>query len=211
MLYYMNWLKHDLGLEQEGTSLIAPMALAHPLHAIDNRSRNRCRNLWVGWCVSSWWLLFPSRSSVLIYIYIYAFSIGRLYTYNRSVIQCWWSCTPSHSIGLPGECAVPGLNAIFCFLWFTNCELLSDDKSLIPGCLWRLVSVLNNTLILGIWCSEIRLFPWCFCPWTFFQNIGLNMVPSDPFMSHLAIQLGYSAGEFQALQLIVLAAFGVVD
>ena len=32
-----------------------------------------------------------------------------------------------------------------------------------------------------------------------------------PFMSHLATQLGYSAGEFQALQLIVLAAFGVVN
>ena len=32
-----------------------------------------------------------------------------------------------------------------------------------------------------------------------------------PFMSHLATQLGYPAGEFQALQLIVLAAFGVVD
>ena len=30
-------------------------------------------------------------------------------------------------------------------------------------------------------------------------------------MSHPATQLGYSAGEFQALQLIVLAAFGVVD
>ena len=23
-----------------------------------------------------------------------------------------------------------------CFLWFTNCALLSDDNSLIPGCLW---------------------------------------------------------------------------
>ena len=53
--------------------------------------------------------------------------------------------------------------------------------------------------------------PRLFCPWTFFQNIGFNMVPSDPSMSHLAIQLGYSAGEFHALQLIVLAAFGVVD
>ena len=33
-------------------------------------------------------------------------------------------------------------------------------------------------------------------------------------MSHLATQLGYSAysaGDFQALQLIVLATFGVVD
>ena len=42
-------------------------------------------------------------------------------------------------------------------------------------------------------------------------NIGFNTVLMDPFMSHLATQLGYSAGEFQALQLIVLAAFGVVD
>ena len=42
----------------------------HILHSIDNRSKNRHRNLWVG-CVSSWSPLFPSRSSVLIYIYIY--------------------------------------------------------------------------------------------------------------------------------------------
>ena len=32
-----------------------------------------------------------------------------------------------------------------------------------------------------------------------------------PFMSHLAAQLGYSTGEFQALQLIVRAMFDVVD
>ena len=37
------------------------------------------------------------------------------------------------------------------------------------------------------------------------------MVPSDPFMSHLATQLGHSAGELQALQRIVPAAFGVMD
>ena len=99
----------------------------------------------------------------------------------------------------------------FCFLWFTNCVLLSDN-SLIPGCLWLLlVFILNNTLILGIWCSTIPHLPGCFCPWTFFQNIGFNIVPSDPFMSHLATQLGYSAGKFQALQLIVLATFGVMD
>ena len=53
--------------------------------------------------------------------------------------------------------------------------------------------------------------PRMFCPWTFFQNIGFNTIVTDPFMSYLATQLGYSAGEFQALQLIVLAAFGVVD
>ena len=127
--------------------------------------------------------------------------------YNGSVIQYWRSCTPSRSIG---ECAVPGLNATFCFLWFTNCVLLFD-KNLILGCLGLLVFVLNNILILGIWCSTIPHLPGCFCPWTFFENIGFNTVLTDPFMSHLTTQLGYSAGEFQALQLIVLAAFGVVD
>ena len=72
-------------LEQEGGSLIAPMALAHPLHPIDNRSRNKRRNLWVGRCVSSWWPWFPSRSSVLIYICMcipyMSSAIGRIYTY----------------------------------------------------------------------------------------------------------------------------------
>ena len=83
-------------------------------------------------------------------------------------------------------------------------------KNLILGCLWLLVFVLN-ILILGIWCSTIPHLPGCFCPWSFFENIGFNTVLTDPLMSHLATQLGYSAGEFQALQLILLAAFGVVD
>ena len=95
-------------------------------------------------------------------------------------------------------------------LLFTNCVLLFD-KSLILGCLRPLVFVLNNTLILGIWCSTLPHLPGCFCPWTFFENIRFNTVFMDPFMSHLATQLGYSAGEFQALQLIAFAAFGVVD
>ena len=34
----------------------------------------------------------------------------------------------------------------------------------------------------------------------------IQHVLTDPFMSHLATQLGYSAGKFQALQLIVLVA-----
>ena len=106
---YTIWIDWHMifGLEQEGGSLIAPMALAHPLHPIDNRSRNRRRNLWVGWCVSSWWPLFPTGSSVLIYIniYIYIHFLYEfcyrtyIYTYDRSVIQYWWSCA-SHSIGL---------------------------------------------------------------------------------------------------------------
>ena len=47
-------------------------------------------------------------------------------------------------------------------------------------------------------------------PWTFSLNIGLNMLPSNSFMSCILL-LGYFTGEFQALQLIVLAAFGAVD
>ena len=69
----------------------------------------------------------------------------------------------------------------FCFLWFTNCVLLSHHNSLKPGCLWLLAFVSNNTLILGIWCSTIPHLPECFCPWTFFQNIGFNVVPLAPF------------------------------
>ena len=54
---------------------------------IDNRSRNKRRNLWVGRCVSSWWPWFPSRSSVLIYMYIYMY-VHSLYEFCcRSYIQ----------------------------------------------------------------------------------------------------------------------------
>ena len=136
--------------------------------------------------------------------------IGRIYIYSRSV-QYWWSCTPSHSIGLY-VWGVRGswVECHFCFLWFTNCALLYDN-SLIRGRLWPFVFVLNNILILGIWRSAIPHLAGCFCSWTSFKNIGFNMVPSDHFMPHLATQLGYSAGEFQALQLIALVAFGVVD
>ena len=171
------------------------MALAHPLHPIGNRSRNKRRNLWVGRCVSSWWPWFPSRSSVLIYMYIYIYVyVHSLYEFcYGSYIQreCHSVLAKLHPITfyriISGECAVPGLNATFCFLWFTNCVLLFD-KSLILGCLWPLVFVLNNILIPGMWCFTIPHLPGCFCPWTFFDNI-----------------------EFQVLQLIVFAAFGVVD
>ena len=46
--------------------------------------------------------------------------------------------------------------------------------------------------------------PGCFRSWTFPLNSGLNMLPSDSFMSCLDSLLGYSTRGFQALQLIVL-------
>ena len=42
-------------------------------------------------------------------------------------------------------------------------------------------------------------------------NIVLNMFSLDSFMSCLHSLLGYSTGEFQAVQLIILVAFGAVD
>ena len=47
-------------------------------------------------------------------------------------------------------------------------------------------------------------------PGCFSLNIGLNMLPLDSFVLCLHSLLGYT-GEFQALQLIVLAAFGAVE
>ena len=149
---------------------------------------------------------------IYVYIYIYMY-VHSLYEFcYRSFIQreCYSVLAKLHPItfykGVRGSWA----ECHFCFLWFTN-RVLLFDKNLILGCLWLLVFVLNNILILSIWCSTIPHLPGCFCPWTFFENIGFNTVLTDPFMSHLTTQLGYSAGDFQALQLIVLAAFGVVD
>ena len=159
----------------------------------------------------------PYQNSITCIIYTSSV-IRRIYTYTKSVVLYLWSCTPSQSRGLFffffvffffwGGC--PVLNSTFCFLWLpiVSCYMVNSPML---GCLWHLVFVLNNILTLGIWFSTISHPRGCFCFWTFYQSIGSNMVPSDPLMSHLATQLGYSAGEFQSLQLIVLAAFGVVD
>ena len=48
-------------------------------------------------------------------------------------------------------------------------------------------------------------------PGAFFSTIGLSTLPSDPFMSFFYSHQGYSIGKFQALKLIVLAAFAAVD
>ena len=205
----------SFGLEQEGGSLIAPMALAHPLHPIDNRSGNRRRNLWVGYVFLL--MTFVPVQKLCVYIYIYMHSLYALcyMMYIQIQQECYSVLVKLHPIifyrtVFLGSSRFLGWMPLFVFfgLPIVSCSLINI---LIIGCLWLLVFVLNSTLILGIWCSTIPPLPRCFCPWTFFQNIGFNMVPSDPLISHPATQLGYSAGEFQALQLIVLAAFGVVD
>ena len=51
--------------------------------------------------------------------------------------------------------------------------------------------------------AKTRL-PECFCPWTLPLNIGLNMLPSDYFMSSLDYLLGCSTRDLKALQMILL-------
>ena len=89
-----------------------------------------------------------------------------------------------------------------------------------PNCFFKKMhlKMLTESRLFCSWTNKISnsgsanaQLPGCFCPWTFSLNIGLNMFPLDSFMSCLRSLLGYSTGEFQALQLIVLAAFGVGD
>ena len=94
---------------------------------------------------------FCSRPQFLcwyIIICTYAFFIrvrvvGRVYTYTGSVVQYWWSCTPSQSIGLGRArflCWMPLV--FFLFSPIVSCSMMNRLKL---GCLWPLVFVLSNT------------------------------------------------------------------
>ena len=96
--------------------------------------------------------------STYIYIYIY---------YNRIVVQYWWSCTPSHSAGLfRGSARFLDWMSLFVFfgLPIVYCSMINSP---ILGCLWLLVFVSNNILILDIWRSAFSYLPGCVWPWTF--------------------------------------------
>ena len=169
----------------------------------------------VGRCVSSWWPLFPPRNSVSIYLclcILYTSSGNMTYIYIqkrcRPVLLKLRPITVYRTV-LASE-QLLCLMSLVVWFGFTNCVLLYDDKT--------------NTRVfvtVGIRFKQhfdTRYFVFCnlsppkmFCPWTLFQNIGFKMVPSALFMSHLDTQIEYSTGDFQALQLIVLVAFGVVD
>ena len=90
-------------------------------------------------------------------------------------------------------------------------HFMSWGKSIIGQPFTGILVILLRLCYSIIFCFVNAHLPGCFCPWTFRLNIGLNTSPSDSFVSYLNSHLGYSAGEFQALQLIVLAVFGAVD
>ena len=122
------------------------------------------------------WILCSPQEALCQCIYIYivykSSVIGRIYTYIRNVVQYWWSGTPSHSKGLFVVVVflfvfwgggVLGWMSLFVFLRspIVSCSM---KNSLILGCLWPLVFVLTNMLILGIWGSAISHLPGCFAP-----------------------------------------------
>ena len=109
--------------------LVAPMTLAHPLYPIRCKSRYKCRNLWVGLCVSSWRPYFSP-----VYSMYYIHTIYYSWWYDTVILSClvsnvhfisifqdslhhhmdrgtMWhsalvSCIPSKSLGPVWECAV---------------------------------------------------------------------------------------------------------
>ena len=148
MIYYINWLTHDFWTRTGGWEFDRShgAGTSSPSHwqQVEEQAPKP-----VGWtmCFLLLTLVPVQKLCVNIYIYIHIYIyiyiyicvcvcmcipymssvIGRIY--NGSVIQYWRSCTPSRLYDcITGECAVPGLNVTFCFLWFTNCVLLFDKS-----------------------------------------------------------------------------------
>ena len=87
MLYYMNWLTYEFWTRTGGWEFDRShgAGTSSPSHWQQVEEQAPKPVGWrVGWCVSSWWPLFPSRSCVIVYIYIYicilymSFVIGRI-------------------------------------------------------------------------------------------------------------------------------------
>ena len=78
--------------------LITPMALAHPLHPIRSRSKNKLWILWVGWCASSLRPWFWSVHSIYhMHTIYYSCTLSNwnklclrdIHTKNVTIMLCW--------------------------------------------------------------------------------------------------------------------------
>ena len=128
-----------------------PMALAHPLHPIDNRSRNKRRNLWLGRCVSSDDLCFrPETLGWYIFIYPYAFFIrvlviGYIHRECRSVLVKLHLAAVYRTVWVSVRflCWMP----LVVFFGFANCVLLYDN-------------ITNSWIIVTIGIRFKQLYHW---------------------------------------------------
>ena len=194
MLYYMNWLTYEFWTRTGGweSNRSHGAGTSSPSHwqQVEEQAPKP-----VDWMMCFLLITFVPVQKLCVNIYIYMHSLYefcyRTYVYIQhechSVLVKLHPITFYRTLFLESARFLGWMPLIVCFgLPIVSCSLIN---SLILGCLWLLVFVLNNTLILVICCSAISHVPGCFCPWTSFQNISFNMVPSDPFMSHLATQL----------------------
>ena len=193
--------------------LITPMALAHPLHPIKSRLGNKRRNLWVGWYASCSFRC--AFSCMFQYSLCHGMDIG-----TCDIVH--WLAAPHNRISnrtVFWVYVVLVFNTIryschyFLDILFhhyfhhDSCDYHWDVMAINH----LLIYTFNFLYISNSGSANVQL-PRCFCPWTFSLNAGLNTFPLDSFMSCVHSLLGYSTGEFQDLQLIVLAAaFGAVD
>ena len=171
---------------------------------------------------------------MLVYWYCYCFLSGFKCTFSRVVqyslyhnmdIGTMWHFTlissiPSQSIALFLGCALfwcwvsLGAHVTISLIEFYFIMIFIIIVVTIVEIFMAINYFLNYTLgflYLSISGSANAQLPGCFQSWTFSLNIELNMLPLDSFMSCLHTLLGYSTEEFQALQLIILAALGAVD
>ena len=134
MLYYMNWLTYQFWTRTGGWEFYRShgAGTSSPSHwqQVEEQAPKP-----VGWMICFLLMTFVpvQKLCVNIYIHIYIHSLYEFcyrtykYTYNRSVIQYWWCCIPSHCIGLYFWWVCGSwVECYFLFSWFTNCFLLSD-------------------------------------------------------------------------------------
>ena len=146
--------------------------------------------------------------------------IVQYFLYHNMDIGTMWHCTlnstPSQSMVLFFGCALfwcwVSLGTPVAISLIEFCFIVISIKIVVTtiGIFMAINYFLNYTLgflYLSSSGSANAQLPGCFRPWIFSWNIGLNMLSLDSFMSCLHSLLGYSPGEFQALQLMVLAAF----
>ena len=190
---------------------------------LNNRNTLFLRDIYitrVGVAMTVCWMIwycyyFLPGLTCIFQLYSSGFSLS-YYGYRYYVILCIGQLHPitMYMTGF-GVCFVLVLSVImWSFYYLLNRVLFHHDSW---DCYWNVMAILcnlKNTFRLSVtkylWFCKCAP-PGCFCPWAFLLNIGLNMLPSDSFISRLGCLLGYSTGQFQALQLIVLAVFGALD
>ena len=173
--------------------------------------------VWPCWCIG-WFDTVWFQVCFLLYVSVFSMSwYGYRYLWHCTLVSSTHDCIANRT-GF-WVCVVLVLNVIRCSCHYFLAIILfhHDFRHNCCDYHWDFMAInylLIYTLIyfyISNSSSANTQLPECFCPWTFSLNSGLSMFPLGPFMSCLHSLLGYSTGEFQALQLIVLTAFGVVD